>query len=93
MYLESIIQKPKSSDKLSISGSELGVRGHPGDGLVRSKETCGIELMDCSLIEVMLKGKRSSKTRGLNEFSGSRIFSRGKNRYALSQHNDEQTAP
>ena len=62
MDLESTVRKPKSSDKLSLSGSELGVRCHPSDGLVRSKEASGIKLMDSSLVNIMLKCKRSSKT-------------------------------
>ena len=70
------IRKSKCSHKVRIGGSELSVRSHPCDGLVRMEEACGIELKDGRLAEIMLVGKRQCKPRRLNELNGTRGTSR-----------------
>ena len=57
---EPSVGKSKCGDKLSIRCYECSVGGHPCDSVIRSKVTCGIKLMDGSVVKIMLKGEWSS---------------------------------
>ena len=61
--LETGVRKPKCGNKLRIRCREHGVGGHPSDSAIWTKITCVIELMNGSLVKVMLKCKWSSKIR------------------------------
>ena len=63
MDFETGVRETKGSNKLRIRCREYGVGGHPSDSVIWTKVTCGIELMDGSLVKVMLKCKWGSKIR------------------------------
>ena len=76
MDFETGVRKPKGSNKLSIRCCEHGVGGHPSDSVIWTKIACGIELMNGSLVKVMLKCKWGSKIGRLNELNSPGIFLR-----------------
>ena len=60
---EPSVRKTKGINKLSIRCCEHSVGGHPSDSVISMKNACGIELMNGSLVKIMLKCKWSSKIR------------------------------
>ena len=61
MDFEPYVRKTKSSNKLSIGRREHGVGGHPSDSFIGTKVTSGVELMNCSIVKIMLEFKWCSK--------------------------------
>ena len=59
---EPSVGKSKGSEKLSIRCCECSVGGYPCDSVIRSKVTCGIKLMDGSVVKIVLKGNGAARS-------------------------------